>query len=107
MEDTTNFNVQKVEILEFISDHKPVACILNIQKPSLPRCKKEYHKLTTKAINDIPNYYNVQILNDEFEANQMVQKFETELTRVLDEVAPLKSKIVHQRPKQLWYTQQL
>ena len=34
-------------------------------------------------------------------------KFETELTRVLNKVAPLKSKIIHQRPKQLWYTQQL
>ena len=37
----------------------------------------------------------------------MVQTFEMEFMRVLNEVAPLKSKTVHQRPKQLWYGQQL
>ena len=74
VEDTSNSNVQKVETLEFISDHRPVACILNIQKPSLPRCKKEYHKLTLKATNDIPNQYDAQVLYNEVDANEMVCK---------------------------------
>ena len=39
VEDTISFDVLKVETLEFISDHRPVACILSIQKLSLLRCK--------------------------------------------------------------------
>ena len=91
----------------FLSDHKLILCQLSLSKPHLKPIKKRVRKLNDIAIQKFADVYDANILSDEYDTNTIAIKLESELSRVLDVIAPIKEKKVHPRPLQPWFNETL
>ena len=102
-EESSQFTVLSAHPDKFISDHKSVIVQTTIVKEKLHR-----RKITVRKTKQI----NVQSLNDEFCAQNieseggledMASTLETELSRILDQLAPEKEITVTERKLNPWY----
>ena len=93
----------------FFSDHAAVHCKMNLQKPALSRKVISYRKW--KAI-DKQKFTNDLLESDLFrnhepDLDKLVKKYDSTLTRILDDHAPLKQRTVTIRPHNPWYSSEI
>jgi len=91
-----------------ISDHLAVRCSLSLNKPAFERKELSYRKLRSmdlsKLKDDIANSDLLLSVNHPIELEDLVDKYYSELSSVLNKHAPIKKRIITLRPASPWYS---
>jgi hypothetical protein len=92
-----------------ISDHSAVLCDLLIHKPPFEKRISKCRKLKSINLDSFSNDVSVSLLSS-FPKTDLVwllHQYESALTSVLDQHAPLKEHIITVRPSAPWYTDEI
>ena len=86
----------------FLSDHKLVSTVLNIQKPPTEKKTLSVHKLKCITDESFEAAFNEDAIDLTSPVNTVLHQFMDELHKALDAIAPLKEiqVAVHQRQPQ-------
>lgn len=94
-----------------LSDHHAVHCKVLLTKPPFARKEVTYRKL--KGINfprfrsDIMNSILLSDSNSSSSLDELVRQYETTLTSVLNDHAPVKKKVITLRPTAPWFNREI
>ena len=96
--------IQKYTQDDFISDHCIVKYNHNVKRPDITRKVLSYHKL--KDIN-IQHMINSVSLNCDDDLDGLVEQFDKALSKALDEVAPIQTKLQTVWKSIPWFTDEV
>lgn len=88
-------------------DHYPVFTQLSVAKPQLPKQEVTYRKLKCIDIASVSAAISASTLctseTSTLSLDEQVQLYNTELSVILDKLAPLKTRTITIRPEAVWY----
>ena len=96
--------IQKCTRDDFISDHCIVKCNLNVKRPEITGKVISYHKLKDINIQNMINSFNIPYVDD---LDGLVEQFDKALSKALDEVAAIQTKIPTVRKSMPWFTDEV
>ena len=96
--------IQKCTQDDFILDHCIVKCNLTVKRPDISRKVLSYHKL--KDIN-FQHMINSISLNYDDDLDGLVEQFDKALSKALDEVAPIQTKLQRVWKTIPWFTDEV
>lgn len=104
-EDTFMYDISAPRDIYYISDHSVVASTINIPKPDTAKKSISYRNLKaidhSKLNEDLLNFVKSTTPTSDFDS--LVNSYSTELTRILDEHAPVIEKTIKPKPKVPWF----
>ena len=89
---------------DYISDHCIVKCNLTIKRPDITRKVLSYRKLKDNNIQHMVNSINLDYDDD---LDGLVEQFDKELSKALDEVSPIQTKLWTVHKSIPWFTDEV
>ena len=88
-----------------LSDHLAVHCNLKLKKPRAERKEIKYRKLNSIDMKSLHNHLKeyTQSQDTVNDLSSLVENYESELTRIMDIHAPVKTRKITLRPSAPWY----
>ena len=101
--------VNSVNVEDFLSDHAAVHCSLNLQKQKHSKREITYRKL--KCIDHVKFALDISesdlLQNPKTNLEDLVNQYNTELSRILDKHAPVCKRTITIRPSKPWYNNEI
>ena len=103
MEPESRLSVRKVQPGPLMSDHRLMYTSLNIKKASATEEKVTVCKISAITTEQLCQEFNDDPVMYDGDLNELVNKFNKELSRVIDVLAPPKDVVLSSHKKQPWY----
>ena len=106
-------NLSKIKVVEctqgpFLSDHCTISCKMSIVKSNIKRAKVRYRKLKNVSAKQLLDDMNIhKIMDSDGNIDELVELLNYEAQKSMDKHAPMKEKMVTQRAKNPWYSEDI
>ena len=102
-EEISSIKLTSCQASSFLSDHKLVTALLNIDRQPIEKKKLSVHKLHGITKNSFKAAFNESAIDLTLPVKTVLYQLNDELCRALDAIAPLKQIQVAPCQKQLWF----
>jgi hypothetical protein len=101
--------VSSSSVSTLISDHHAVHCTLQLEKPPLPRKTVTFRKYKSIDMDLLRKDLKQSLLLQEpaTHLNELLTQYDTVLRELLEKHAPLKTRVMTERPLTCWYTPEI
>jgi len=105
-EEGGNVTVTSCKVMDFISDHNIIKCILNIPKENVTRKTITYRKFSQVDLKAFSSDLEFKLPTTP-SLQDLVDHFEQKVSEIVDLHAPTRTRTLTIRHKNLWYTEEV